>query len=242
MNWQREEYDKLYGEDGYYTKQNAADNKYRDEVFDYQKDQDDQAQKNWQAEFDREGEWYKDAQEAAKTTTNYQGTSDAIGNDVEVPKVLAGVDNLTTVDTNLFDNNGKFMNAAVVGGTYDETVDGAPEVGKGTMTYNIGGKEIKVQTGTSPYTKDVNPDVKNGVMANGYQPDNIGGDKLVESDWEYPVNGQYVPTYIKESDGSEWAYDAANNKYFRIPNRDTSSAPASSIRDKTNRKDYTSIS
>jgi hypothetical protein len=182
----------------------------------YDKYYNDRAQNNWQAEFDREGDWYKDAQEASKTTTKYQGTSDFIKNDVEVPKVLAGVDNLTTVDTNLFDSNGKFMNAAVVGGTYDETEDGTPKAGKGTMTYNIGGKEIKVQTGTSPYTKDVNPDVKYGVMANGYQPDNIGGAKLVESDWEYPVNGQWVPVY-ETSDGTEWAYDAANNKYFQVP-------------------------
>ena len=84
------------------------------------------------------------------------------------------------------------------------------------MTYNIGGKEIKVQTGTSPYTNTVNPDAKKGVMANGYQPNNIGGSPLTETDWEYPVNGQWVPTYTTP-DGTEYAYDAANNTYIPVP-------------------------
>jgi hypothetical protein len=190
---------------GYYTKKDA------------------QEQKNWDDQFKREGEWYDAAQEASKTTTTYAGKSNYIGNDTEVPKQLAGVDGLTTTNTNLFDDNGNFKQAAVVSayGADGKSVDGAgnaitPSAGVGTMTYNIGGKEIKVQTGTSPYTNTVNPDAKNGVMANGYQPNNIGGSPLTETDWEYPVNGQWVPTYTTP-DGTEYAYDAANNTYIPVP-------------------------
>lgn len=52
MDWQAEEFDKLYGEEGYYTKQNAIDNQYRQEAFDYQKEQDKQAQTNYEKEFE----------------------------------------------------------------------------------------------------------------------------------------------------------------------------------------------
>jgi hypothetical protein len=204
-DWQVEEWDKMYGENGYMTKKDKQD------------------QENWQAEFDREGEWYDAAQEASKTTTTYAGNSNYIGNDTEVPKQLAGVDGLTTTNTNLFDDNGNFKQAAVVSayGADGKSVDGkgnaiTPSAGVGTMTYNVGGKEIKVQTGTSPYTNTVNPDAKNGVMANGYQPNNIGGSPLTETDWEYPVNGQWVPTYTTP-DGTEYAYDAANNTYIPVP-------------------------
>jgi hypothetical protein len=204
-DWQVEEWDKMYGENGYMTKKDKQD------------------QENWQKQYDREDKWYADAQEASKTTTAYADKSNYIGNDTEVPKQLAGVDGLTTTNTNLFDDNGNFKQAAVVSayGADGKSVDGAgnaitPSAGVGTMTYNVGGKEIKVQTGTSPYTNTVNPDAKKGVMANGYQPNNIGGAPLTETDWEYPVNGQWVRTYTTP-DGTEYAYDAANNTYILVP-------------------------
>ena len=89
------------------------------------------------------------------------------------------------------------------------------------MTYNIGGKEVRVKKGTNPYTNSVNSDAKNGVMPNGYQPDNVAsyfdGDvekgKLTDSGEEAEVNGQWVPIYTT-SDGQRWVYDAANNEYF----------------------------
>jgi hypothetical protein len=89
------------------------------------------------------------------------------------------------------------------------------------MTYNIDGKTIKVQTGTSPYTKTVNPDAKKGVMANGYQPDNYGGIKVGEPlEGRYTtINGVDVDVYSVKKGGKDiiLAYDAANNKYIEIP-------------------------
>ncbi len=177
------EFDNMYGENGFYTKQNA------------------QEQENWQAEFDREGEWYADAQEAANPNTTYEGEGDLNGQ--SVPKQLAGVQGLTTTNPGLFDDNGYFKQAAVVNANDN-----------GSMTYNIGGKNVSVQKGTSPYTNTKNPDAKNGTFDNGYQPDNVGGQKLTElSGQEAMVNGQWVPIY-STPDGKEWVYDAANNEYF----------------------------
>lgn len=185
---------------GYYTKKDAQD------------------QKNWDA-----------AQEASKTTTKYEGEGDFNGK--EVPKQLAGTNGLTTTNTNFFDDNGMFKSAAVVSayGADGKSVDYAgnaitPSVGVGTMTYNVGGKEIKVQTGTSPYTNTVNPDAKRGVMANGYQPTHYGTQPVGDPvDGEYTViNGVEVDVYSVKKDGKnvKIAYDDANNKYIEIDSED----------------------
>ena len=231
--------------------QNAADNKYREDVFNYQKEQDAQSQENWQAsmdyqkemdkqsqsnwqaEFDREGQWYDDAQEATKPTTKYEGEGALNGQ--EVPKQLAGTPGLTTTNPGLFDDNGYFKQAAVV----ESSTGVAPEAGEGTMTYSIGGKEVKVQTGTNPYTNTVNPDTKNGVMANGYQPDNYGGIKVGEPlDGRYTtINGVDVDVYSIKKDGKtiNLAYDEANNKYIELDSEeiekgDAKTSPEDSLR------------
>jgi hypothetical protein len=80
------------------------------------------------------------------------------------------------------------------------------------VTYNVGGKEVKLRRGYSPYTNSKNPDAANGTF-NGFQPDNVGGNKLSDTGVETIVNGQWVPIY-STPDGKEWVYDAANNKYF----------------------------
>ena len=198
----QEQFDKLYGEDGFYNKQSQTeyDRMYGENGYYTKKDKQDQ--ENWQKEFDREGERYDDAQEAAKPTTKYEGEGSLNGQ--EVPKQLAGTPGLTTTNPGLFDDNGYFKQAAVVG-----------ENANGSMTYNIGGKEVSVKKGTSPYTNTENPDAKNGnTFDNGYQPDNVGGKKLTKLKGEEAmVNGQWVPIYTTP-DGKEWVYDAANNEYF----------------------------
>lgn len=149
-----------------------------------------------------------EAAEAANPKTTYMGTSDYVGENAEVPKQLANIDGLTTVNTDFFNGNGQFMNAAIVRTKTND--DGEVE-----YTYNLGGKEITVRKGYSPYTKNVNPDVKNGVMDNGYQPNNVGGAPLYETDDTYIVNGRPVPIYKTQS-GTEYVYDAANNEYREL--------------------------
>lgn len=189
QNWQAEEWDKMYGENGYMTNKNKQD------------------QENWQKEFDREGELIDKAEEAAKPTTKYEGEGALNGQ--EVPKVLAGTQGLTTTNTNFFDDNGTFKSAAVV-----------TENDDGTMTYNVGGKEVTVQMGVSPYTNRANPDVKKGVMANGYQPDNYANQKVGEplEGLYTTINGVEVDIYSVKKDGKDVkiAYDEANNKYIEL--------------------------
>lgn len=43
------------------------------------------------------------------------------------------------------------------------------------------GKVTEISSDTNPYTFTVNTDTKNGVFSNGYQPNNIGGKKLVDT-------------------------------------------------------------
>ena len=204
----------------------------RQELYDqlgtlYGMKQDEEATNQWHAlngqfEYDDKGniigltggeaeEQQKAAEEAANPYTTYVGTSDYVGENAEVPKQLANVDGLTTVNTDFFNGNGQFMNAAIVRTKTNE--DGEVEA-----TYNLGGKKITVRKGYSPYTKNVNPDVKNGVMDNGYQPNNVGGAPLTETNWTYVVNGQEVPAYAKKGDEDNYyVYDAANNRYLEIP-------------------------
>ena len=206
------EYERMYGDlkydkdgnlvgGGYQTKRDAIEDKRYDD--------------EWKASEEQrkiENKWTQDsidsANEAANPNTTYEGSGTLNGQ--SVPKVLAGVPGLTTTNTNLFDDNGNFKTAAVV--TKDSY--------KGTMTYNIGGKEVTLKAGTNPYTNTVNPDTKNGVMDNGYQPDNIGGNKVTESEAEVRINGQWTPIYTTD-DGIRWYYDAANNLYKEMPKKES---------------------
>lgn len=160
------------------------------------------------------------AAEAANPNTTYEG--EGMLNGQQVPKTLANVPGLTTTNTKLFDEGGKFINASVVSGKdgAGNSITGTPKVGQGTMTYNIGGKEVTLQTGTSPYTNNVNPDAKNGVFDNGYQPDNVKGIKLEECEGLVAdINGQEVQVYYtedKQGNIQGWVYDAANNEYREV--------------------------
>ena len=158
------------------------------------------------------------AEEAANPNTTYAGTSDFVGANAEVPKQLANVDGLTTTNTAFFDDSGRFLEAATVDVKYvRENVGNSSEQQadpEDVFTYNLGGKEIKLRRGVSPYTNTTNPDAKNGTF-NGFQPNNVGGAPLTETDDTYIVNGRPVPIY-KTSSGTEYVYDAANNEYREL--------------------------
>ena len=158
------------------------------------------------------------AEEAANPNTTYAGTSDFVGADAEVPKQLANVDGLTTTNTAFFDDSGRFLEAATVDVKYvRENVGNSSEQKadpEDVFTYNLGGKEIKLRRGVSPYTNTTNPDAKNGTF-NGFQPNNVGGAPLYETDDTYIVNGRPVPIYKTQS-GTEYVYDAANNEYREL--------------------------
>lgn len=58
------------------------------------------------------------------------------------------------------------------------------------------GKVISVEKGINPYTGTKNPDIKNGTFNNGYQPDNIGGVKLIESGYQDNIYGRTQNIYL----------------------------------------------
>jgi hypothetical protein len=207
---EQDQFDALYGEEGYYTKKDKQEQDNYENEFEYQ-----QKQFNYLngTEFDENGNLVatEESKEANNPNTTYEGESALNGQ--SVPKALAGVQGLTTTNTNLFDSNGNFKSAAVVSveRANEDPNDDTPNA-YDVVTYNVGGKEVKLRRGYSPYTNSKNPDAANGTF-NGFQPDNVGGNKLSDTGVETIVNGQWVPIY-STPDGKEWVYDAANNKYF----------------------------
>lgn len=192
------EFDRMYGEDGYYTKR------------------DEQNQENWQAEFDREGkQWDALYGEGGINNPKFEGNFmyDADGNLRE---------GYTTTNTNLFDESGNFKHASI--SQKIESDDGK----SGYVEWNVGGKTIKLQQGYNPYTQTKNPDVKNGTFGDGgYQPDNVAshydGDtnagKLTPTALDQlEVNGVWQTVY-KDNAGKNsryWVWDDANNEYIDV--------------------------
>lgn len=79
------------------------------------------------------------------------------------------------------------------GVAYDKDANGNQvEVGR---KFYQDGKEITYATGINPYTGTTNSDIKNGVMENGYQPDNVNGRKLKPTKWESDDFGGLQPVW-----------------------------------------------
>lgn len=89
----------------------------------------------------------------------------------------------------------------------------------GTTTYidNNSGKKTTIPSNVNPYTFTVNPDTENGVWDNGYQPNNIGGNKLKKVDTT-PIRGrtQNVFNLIKGHNTEYYVWDGEVNKYVRV--------------------------
>ena len=109
----------------------------------------------------------------------------------------------TTNDTSFFDKNGNFKKATF--SRYDSD---------GNAVWYIDGKEVIRQPGANPYTGAVNPDTKNGTFSNGYQPNNIGGQKLTKSGITDTLNG-VTQNVWKTPDGTLWIWDGTQNKYLK---------------------------
>ena len=88
----------------------------------------------------------------------------------------------------------------------------------GNYVFNYGGKEYTYGKGINPYTNDVNPDTAKGVFANGYQPDNVNGDKLERTGETDVINGRTQPVY-RTSDGQQWIWDETLNAYQKYGER-----------------------
>ena len=112
----------------------------------------------------------------------------------------------TTTNESYFDKNGNFKQASF--SRYDSN---------GNAVWYIDGKEVIRQPGANPYTGAVNPDTKNGTFSNGYQPNNVGGQKLSKSGITDTVNG-VTQNVWKTPDGQLWIWDGTQNKYLKYAN------------------------
>ena len=83
----------------------------------------------------------------------------------------------------------------------------------GNNVFYINGKEYTFAQGVNPYTGTTNSDVKNGAFSNGYQPNNINGQKLSKSGITDVVNG-VTQNVWKTPDGKLWIWDGTQNKYL----------------------------
>lgn len=83
------------------------------------------------------------------------------------------------------------------------------------------GKEYAFGNGVNPNTGTVNPDTSNGVMANGYQPNNIGGEPVTMSDYTYegPIR-EYQGLPLWECDGNYYLWSDEDNQYLLVDAED----------------------
>lgn len=88
--------------------------------------------------------------------------------------------------------------------------------GNGYIIYTDSyGNTYKMKNGYNPYTGTYNNDVKNGTFSNGYQPNNVDGNKLSKSGKTGSINGQEQNIW-KTSDGKYYYWDGTKNKYYEL--------------------------
>lgn len=84
----------------------------------------------------------------------------------------------------------------------------------GKQVFYRDGKKYEFEKGVNPYTGTKNSDAKEGTFSNGYQPNNVGGEKLSNSGEKDYVNG-VEQTVWKTSDGTKYIWDGTKNRYLR---------------------------
>lgn len=83
----------------------------------------------------------------------------------------------------------------------------------GNNVFYIDGKEQTFAPGVNPYTGTKNKDVANGTFSNGYQPNNVNGQKLSKTGITDVVNG-VTQNVWKTPDGTKWIWDGTKNEYL----------------------------
>ena len=83
----------------------------------------------------------------------------------------------------------------------------------GNYVFYIDGKERTYAPGVNPYTGTKNSDTKYGTFNNGYQPNNVKGQKLSKSGITDVVNG-VTQNVWKTPDGKLWIWDGTRNQYL----------------------------
>lgn len=97
-------------------------------------------------------------------------------------------------------------------GTYDDY--GNP------IFRNSDGKTQAFGMGVNPYTGTIHKDAKYGTFSNGYQPNNIGGNKLfAQEEYEVYVNGKKQKVWSYDNGETLWAWDGSINEYVDVTSK-----------------------
>lgn len=199
-------YTKDYGE--WSDRRDFDTNQYWAETeFGYGQERDAIADKQWQAQFDEAKRQYDEQMAFSKEQYEYQKA--------QAEAAASRNSGGNTSYANGGDDSGAFHQAV-----YRRSTEG------GNIIWEINGKEIEVEAGVNPYTGTKNTDIlgtdKKGntiidpskVFRNGYQPNNINGQKLSKSGITDVVNG-VTQNVWKTPDGKLWIWDGTKNKYLQ---------------------------
>lgn len=111
--------------------------------------------------------------------------------------------------------NGGLLNRNYTGTLEENNVDWYETDDGMSIVYvdNNSGKKTTLKKGVNPYTGTKNKDVENGTFSNGYQPNNVDGNKLSKVNGaEIRVNGNKQSVW-KTKGGMYYYWDGAKNKY-----------------------------
>ena len=117
---------------------------------------------------------------------------------------------------------------------------GYKEDGKATFTDSNGKKKL-VEIGTSPYTGAKNADIKYGTFTNGYQPNNIKGNKLSAVDGtSINLNGREQKVWT--TNGRFYYWDGTKNDYFELTQEELDAVRGNSVSNSSTKSGYPNIS
>ena len=182
--------------DKYATDKNLSYEEYRNSI------EDERWQKEWELT-NEQWDWQKSQAGASGSGSGGNGGNGGNGGSTIYNSDGTLKEGYTTTNTSFFDENGNFKQASF--SRYDSD---------GNAVWYIDGKEVVRQPGANPYTGAVNPDAKNGTFSNGYQPDNVNGQKLSKTGITDTING-VTQNIWKTPDGTRWIWDGTQNKYLK---------------------------
>jgi peptidoglycan hydrolase-like protein with peptidoglycan-binding domain len=161
-----------------------------DRNYQYQQDRDAISDQQWQTEFDEAKRQYDEQMALAKEQAAAGGNGGGGGNG----DGDAGNDFVQAIFSRVDDN--------------------------GNYVYYFDGKERTYAPGVNPYTGSKNSDIQYGTFSNGYQPNNIKGQKLSKSGITDVVNG-VTQNVWKTPDGKLWIWDGTKNRYLEYDDGST---------------------
>ena len=165
--------------------------------YQYQQDRDAVEDQRWQTEFDEAKRQYDEQMALTKEQWAWEQAQAAAGG-----------------------NGGNGGNGGDTGDDFQKAVFSRVDE-NGNYVFYIDGKERTYAPGVNPYTGTKNSDTQYGTFSNGYQPNNIKGQKLSKSGITDVVNG-VTQNVWKTPDGKLWIWDGTKNKYLEY---DDGSAP-----------------